>query len=209
MSHSQTRLVLASASPRRRELLSLLGIPFEVIPSAYIEPDPPDYPISVSDFVRELATAKAREVAARVSAEFVLGADTTVTVSEDDLGIPLAKPADFADAERMLRLLSGRAHSVYTAVALVENGGAECDTAVIRTRVWFREMSDAQIRAYVASGEPFDKAGAYGAQGRAAPFIAGFEGDFFNVVGLPICTVASMLERRGVEWWRAATPEQQ
>lgn len=209
MAHYQPRLVLASASPRRRELLALLGLPFETVPSRYIEPDPPEYPISVSRFVRELATAKALEVAARVPADFVLGADTTVTVSDDDLGVPLAKPVDTADAHRMLRLLSGATHSVYTAVALVQPEGMKCETAVVRTRVTFRDMSEEQIQAYVASGEPFDKAGAYGAQGRAAPFIAGFDGDFFNVVGLPLCTVATMLERHGVDWWSDSLPTKQ
>lgn len=200
------RLVLASASPRRRELLGLLGLPFVVEPSGYVEPGAPQEPVVLADFVMDLAVRKAEEVARRCSAGWVLGADTEVALEEGGRGIPLGKPVDAADARRMLALLAGRAHCVYTGVALVEapgDGGVgrRLCTAVC-TRVRFREMTEAMIADYVATGEPLDKAGAYGAQGYAAPFIEGIEGDFFNVVGLPLCAVGRLLEEAGVVWWR-------
>lgn len=199
-------LILASASPRRRELLALLGLPFTVEPSRYDEPGAPTEPVALPDFVISLATEKAAEVARRSSGVWVVGADTEVALEEGDVGLPLGKPTDADDAARMLRRLSGRAHSVYTGVALIEaKGGGEIGEpfcAAVRTRVRFREMSDAMIADYVATGEPLDKAGAYGAQGYAAPFIEGFEGDFFNVVGLPLCELGRLFERAGVSWWR-------
>lgn len=157
-----------------------------------------------------LATNKAIEVARRMPSSLVLGADTLVALSESDMGVPLGKPADTTDAERMLRLLSGRVHSVYTGVALIrthEDGGTDRPLAVaVRTRVRFRTLNDQMIADYIATGEVEDKAGAYGAQGYAAPFIEGFEGDFFNVVGLPLCTVGKLLEQAEVEWWRFRQP---
>jgi septum formation protein len=201
------RLILASASPRRRELIALLGLPFTVVPSRYEEPTAPTAPVALAELVTTLASEKAREVAARIGeAGLVLGADTLVTLSDGAQGIALGKPTDAPDACRMLRLLSGRAHVVHTGVALVrvsaEGAVSEPRCAAVRTRVRFRELSDAMIADYVATGEPLDMAGAYGAQGYAAPFIEGFDGDFFNVVGLPLCEVGRLLERSGVEWWR-------
>jgi septum formation protein len=199
-------LILASASPRRQELATLFGLPLEIIPSRYEEPKEPIEPILLREFVQTLALGKAREVAGRVERGIVLGADTTVTLSLEARGVPLGKPADRAEAHRMLRLLSGRVHVVYTGVALIRVAGTGvlseplCES--VATRVRFREMSDAMIANYLDTGEPFDKAGAYGAQGYAAPFIEGFEGDFFNVVGLPVCTVGRLLEQMGVLWWR-------
>jgi len=199
-------LVLASSSPRRRELLALLGVPFAVMPSRYVEPAAPDYPIHLGDFVSELAASKALEVAKRIEAGFVIGADTLVTVDEGDHGTPLGKPTGPEDACRMLGSLSGRTHQVFTAVAIVAAGDRSRQPrpacAVVRTRVTFRELTDTMITDYVSTGEPMDKAGAYGAQGYAAPFILRFEGDFYNVVGLPLCTVATLLEGLGMDWWR-------
>lgn len=207
------RLILASASPRRRELLGLLGLAFEVIPSRYEEPPAPDVTISLPDFVRELAFHKANEVATRPSLAdcFVVGADTLVTLALDGHGVPLGKPADGHEAAHMLRQLSGRPHRVYTGLALlrVEAGRVTVQQSeAVATEVRFRELSDRMIADYVATGEPLDKAGAYGAQGYAAPFIEGFQGDFFNVVGLPLCTLGRMLEVAGVSWWehRQALP---
>jgi septum formation protein len=201
------RLILASASPRRQELIALLGLPFTVVPSRYAEPPAPSEPVALAELVMTLATEKAREVAARTKGiGMVLGADTLVTLSEGAQGVPLGKPTDAADACRMLRLLSGRVHVVHTGVSLVrvtaEGAVSAPLCAAVRTRVRFRELSDAMIADYVATGEPLDKAGAYGAQGYAAPFIEGFDGDFFNVVGLPLCEVGRLLERDGVAWWR-------
>ena len=194
-------LVLASASPRRRELLTQAGYAFTVYP-AHIpeEPRRGEDPVA---YVTRLAVEKA-EVAFRQLATIpevaglggkspiiVLGADTTVTIDNQILG----KPEDAADAERMLRMLSGRSHRVITGVALVDEAGA--DSAAEITTVEFRAMTDKEIRDYVTSGEPMDKAGAYAIQGRAARWIPRIEGCYFNVVGLPLARVAGMLERRG------------
>ena len=199
-------LVLASASPRRKELIALLGLPFTVVPSRYEEPPAPPYPVDLPAFVMQLAANKAQEVASRVPNGLVLGADTLVTADDGDWGIPLGKPADDRDALRMLQLLSGRVHRVYTGVALLTAGrndwNAPHATSAVCTRVRFRELSEQMIRDYIATGEPRDKAGAYGAQGFAAPFIESFEGDFFNVVGLPLCEVGRLLESLNIPWWQ-------
>ena len=204
------RLVLASASPRRRELFALFGLPYDVIPSRYEEPTAPAHPVSLSDFTLQLATEKARETAARTPGAWIIGADTEVAL--EPVGTPLGKPADALDAARMLRTLSGRSHRVCTGVALIRvaKSGEMAPPAqiAVSTVVTFRALSDAMIAAYVATGEPLDKAGGYGAQGFAAPFIERIEGDFFNVVGLPICALGQLLEREGLDWQRLrALPE--
>lgn len=200
------RLILASVSPRRRELLSLLGLPFTVLPSSYEEPPAPPIPVDLPAFVTELARNKARAVAQQEPDALVLGADTLVSLSVERVGVPLGKPADAADACRMLRLLSGAVHTVHTGVALyrtLPDGSLTAPlVAAIRTEVRFRPLSEAMISDYVATGEPLDKAGAYGAQGYAAPFIESFHGDFYNVVGLPLCEVGRLLERSGLLWWQ-------
>lgn len=206
MSSTPIRLILASASPRRRELLSLLGLPFEVVPSRYKEPSPPQNAISLPGFVSELAVNKAREVASRIEHSIVLGADTLVTLASGDTGVPLGKPESKVDAMAMLQRLSGKEHTVFTGLALIrvqENGDiAAPHIRVTQTQVRFRSLDDAMIADYVETGESLDKAGAYGAQGYAAPFIESFHGDFYNVVGLPLCTLGLLLEEIGVEWWR-------
>ena len=184
-------LVLASASPRRRELIELLGVPFEVDPSAYEEPAPETHP-DPAEFARSLALAKAEEVAARHPERLTLGADTIV-VLEHRL---LAKPADAADAKRMLRELSGRTHQVITGVALVSDG--ESRSFHTSTDVTFRELEETEIRAYVATGEPMDKAGAYGIQGHGGLLIEGIRGDYPNVVGLPLAPLALALRELGI-----------
>jgi septum formation protein len=184
-------LILASASPRRRELLTQAGFTFQIHP-AHIpeEPNPGEDPIA---YVVRLA----REKAEAVFAEFctnsadnlvVLGADTTVTLDNHILG----KPEDAADAARMLRLLSGRTHRVMTGVAVVTAERIEVAAEV--TGVTFCTLSDQDIAGYVATGEPMDKAGAYAIQGRAARWIPRIQGDYFNVVGLPIALVYTLLE---------------
>lgn len=185
-------LVLASASPRRRELLAQAGFSFSVRP-AHIPEDPHanEDPIAyVTRLAREKAEAVFREISSEESfpPEVVLGADTTVTLDNHILG----KPADDSDADRMLRLLSGRTHLVMTGVALVTPRGAEVAAEV--TAVRFLTLSDREIDEYIATGEPMDKAGAYAIQGRAARWIPRIEGCYFNVVGLPLALVASMLE---------------
>jgi septum formation protein len=191
-------LVLASASPRRRELLSQAGLSFEVRP-AHIPEDPRDGedPIAyVTRLAREKAEAVFREMTAGGRGKSgdgeeslaVLGADTTVTLDNHILG----KPADAADAARMLRMLSGRSHHVITGVAVVTNDGVEVAAEV--TAVRFLTLTDEEIAAYVATGEPMDKAGAYAIQGLAARWIPRVEGCYFNVVGLPLALVCTLLE---------------
>ena len=181
-------LILASASPRRKELLTQAGFTFEVRAAHLNEdPRPEEDPIA---YVTRLAREKAQAVfdAAGNAEAAVLGADTTVTLDNHMLG----KPEDAADAARMLRLLSGRTHRVITGVAVVTTRRVEVAAEV--TGVSFLTLSDEEIAAYVATGEPMDKAGAYGIQGRAARWIPRVEGCYFNVVGLPLALVTTMLE---------------
>ncbi len=192
-------LILASASPRRRDLLTQVGYRFEVHP-AHIPEDllPGEDPIAyVTRLARQKAEVVYRELAGSTSqgevprdgqSLIVLGADTTVTLDDTIL----AKPEDAADAARMLRLLSGRTHRVITGVALVSAERAEIAAEV--TAVHFLPLSEADIAAYVATGEPMDKAGAYAIQGRAARWIPRIEGCYFNVMGLPLALVSSLLD---------------
>lgn len=202
-------LILASASPRRCELLTQAGFSFQVR-AAHIpeDPYPNEDPIA---YVTRLAREKAQAVFDQLSAPTgnppetaasaaknpageplaVLGADTTVTLDNHILG----KPLDPEDAARMLRLLSGRTHRVITGVALVTAESTEVAAEV--TAVRFLTLSDEEIAAYIATGEPMDKAGAYAIQGRAARWIPRIEGDYFNVVGLPIALVSTLLESAG------------
>jgi septum formation protein len=186
-------LVLASASPRRRELLAQAGFTFEVHP-AHV-PEEPNHGEDPIAYVTRLAREKAQAVFNQLAANpdtaaklVVLGADTTVTLDNHILG----KPEDAADAARMLCLLSGRTHRVITGVAVVTADRTEVAAEV--TGVTFLTLSDEEITAYVATGEPLDKAGAYAIQGRAARWIPRIEGDYFNVVGLPLALVSTLLE---------------
>ncbi len=179
-------VVLASGSPRRRELLAQMGVTeFEVLPARGEETAPAG--LAPADYVTYLARQKAREVAVLRPDHTVIGADTVVVLDGQVLG----KPADRADAVRMLTALSGRAHEVYTGIAVCvgerELTHAEC------TKVWFRPLTQAEIEAYVDSGEPMDKAGGYGIQGKACVMIRGIEGDYYNVVGLPVCALRQLL----------------
>ena len=180
------RFVLASASPRRRELLSLAGFAFDVdvadVDERRRENEPP------AAYAARVAIAKAEAVAARRPGRVVLAADTIVLV--DDL--MMGKPTDAEDARRMLTTLSGRSHEVLTAVAMAADGRIE--TRVERTTVWFRLLAPDEIDDYVASGEPMDKAGAYAIQGRASRFIPRIDGSYTNVVGLPIEIVDTLLK---------------
>jgi len=186
--------ILASGSPRRSQLLRDLGIEnLKIIPSAADETAPDG--LSPAELVKALALMKAEEVFSRTEGErLVLAADTLVFLDDQVLG----KPADAEDAKRMLRTLSGREHTVYTGVAILTSGGKRSVRAE-GTAVHFRPMSDAEIDWYVSTGEPLDKAGAYGAQGRGCIFVERIEGDFFNVMGLPMCLVVLMLKDLGTE----------
>ena len=184
------RLILASASPRRRELLVQAGFTFEVFPAHVNEDtrpgeDPTAYVVRLARDKAEAVYAKLRDPEA-----IILGADTTVTLD----GHILAKPEDAPDALRMLRLLSGRTHRVITGVAITSATGTEVAAEV--TGVQFATLTDGEIADYIATGEPTDKAGAYGIQGYAGKWIPRIEGCYFNVVGLPLALVSTMLETR-------------
>lgn len=180
------RIVLASASPRRAELLRAAGIDFDVQPADVDETLAAGE--SPGEYVSRLAEAKARLVYERDVRRIVLAADTAVVVDEHVLG----KPQDDADAARMLRMLSGRSHQVLTAVS-VFHPGQIVDTRIDTTTVEFGSLSDTDIKWYVSSGEPMDKAGAYAVQGLASRFVTRIEGSYSNVVGLPVALVFQML----------------
>jgi septum formation protein len=178
-------LILASQSPRRREILERAGIPFKVKAAGI--PESPEPGESAERYVRRLS----HEKCSAIEGELVLGADTVVVVD----GEILEKPSDAADAGRMLRKLSGRAHSVLTGVCL--RSGSRFYEDVCETFVHFSALTESEVEVYVASGEPMDKAGAYAIQGLASKFITRIEGDYLNVVGLPVALVYSMMKRVG------------
>jgi septum formation protein len=189
-------LVLASASPRRKELLTQAGYQFRVIPSNIPEDRQPNE--DPTAFVTRLAREKAQFVLDQLRGDLdspedpllVLGADTIVVIADQILG----KPRDAADAARMLRLLSNRRHQVVTGICLLS--WENIDVAAESTAVFMKRLSEEDIAAYIATGEPMDKAGAYAIQGRAARWIPRIEGCYFNVVGLPLALLASMIEKR-------------
>ncbi|MBU4534051.1 MAG: Maf family protein [Eubacteriales bacterium] len=187
------QLVLASASPRRRELLSNIGLDFIVIPGNIDEPLLDG--MSPSEQVEALALAKARFVAGPFSDGVVLGADTIVVLD----GRMLGKPANASEAITMLQFLQGREHVVYTGVALVDVSTGRDATLSESTRVHFAPLDRPTIEWYVSTGEPMDKAGAYGVQGLGSMFIEGINGCYFNVVGLPLRRVALMLKEFGID----------
>lgn len=188
----QPAVILASASPRRRELMGLLQIPFEVIPSGYEERMPETH-ADVPALAKHLAAEKARDVARKYPERLVIGSDTIVALD----GRVYGKPRDPEDAVRMLKELSGRTHQVVTAVALGRGEDAIRSRSVI-TEVTFRELREEEIRSYVATGEPLDKAGAYGIQYYGVLLIAGIRGDYTNVVGFPLPTVVQLLRAEGL-----------
>lgn len=183
-------IILASQSPRRRELLGLYGIPFVVDPS---QADEEHVQGTGAQRVQKLAQLKCAEVAARHPGRMVLAADTLVCVDDEILG----KPKDEQDASRMLHLLSGRAHEVHTGVCLRLPDGREL-CGVDTTRVFFLPLSEQSIRRYIATGESMDKAGAYGIQGRAGIFVSHIEGSPSNAIGLPLGLLTRFLTQAGV-----------
>ena len=187
------QIILASGSPRRRELMEMLcpdGL--RILPAEGEERADPNQPPDM--LVQALSRRKAEEVAGRYAApeDTVIGADTIVVLDGQVLG----KPRDEGDARRMLRALSGRSHTVFTGVTVIR--GEESLSHAERTEVFFRTLSDEEIDRYIATGEPMDKAGAYGAQGWASLFVERLEGDFFNVMGLPLCALGQLLKQLGV-----------
>ncbi len=182
------KVVLASKSPRRLELLRMLGLNVEAV-----SPDVDESTVgsdSPAHLAEKLAKIKAEAVykALHPEGEPVIAADTLVEIG----GRVLGKPRSVADAGEMLRLLSGKLHYVHTGIAIIYSGTAV--SAVETVSVYFRNLSEEEIESYVMSGEPMDKAGAYGIQGRAGAFVSRIEGDFFSVVGLPLCRMVSLLE---------------
>jgi septum formation protein len=185
------KIILASASPRRADLLRAAAIPFTVdVANISEELRPGEQP---REHAERLAQEKAEVVAKRNPGRLVLGADTIVVVDDEILG----KPRDQADASRMLRTLSGRAHEVITGVcvALLETGNRKLETGSERTTVYFAPLSDPEIEAYIATAEPIDKAGAYAVQGIASRWVSKIEGDYANVVGLPVALLWKMLQK--------------
>lgn len=185
--------ILASGSPRRRELLEMLGVPDLTIRPAK-GPERATPGAGPEQTVRELSLHKAQEVAQTCAPEdIIIAADTIVYLD----GAILGKPRDHDDAVRMLTALSGREHIVYTGIAVLRGG--ELRQAAERTAVRFRPLTSGEIERYIATGEPMDKAGAYGIQGRGALFVAHLDGDYFNVMGLPLCRLGQLLNELGVE----------
>ena len=191
MRRPTAEIVLASASPRRVELLASAGIVVNVVPSGIPEELRPGE--TPDEHVRRLAAEKVRAVAASHPGRFFIGADTVVVLDGEVLG----KPRDAADAERMLRRLSGEVHDVITGYAVYDAAVGRIHVEAVTTRVCFRSLGDEEIAAYVAAERPFDKAGAYAIQGRAAGMVRRIEGSYTNIVGLPLCETLETLARMG------------
>ena len=181
------KIVLASKSPRRKELLGLLDLDFEIVTADIDETMDPSLP--VTDEVARISYEKALAVAKGLDSNTVIiSADTIVELDGELMG----KPTDEYDARQMLGSLSGKTHNVHTAVTVLR--GDKHKTRVVTTAVTFRDITDEEITAYIDTLEPMDKAGAYGIQGRGSKFVSGINGDYFNVVGLPVCTLYTMLK---------------
>jgi septum formation protein len=192
------KIILASQSPRRRYLLERAGLKFKVVPSAVdevsvVRSDPAEY-------VRALAEAKAGDIAGRYPESWVIGADTVVVVA----GSVLGKPASRAEAAEMLRRLSGRTHQVLTGWCVCRRAGGLLHADTVCTDVVFKELSADEIRWYIQTGEPFDKAGAYAIQGIGTFLVRSISGSYTNVVGLPVCEVIEHLIDQGVVGWDSA-----
>lgn len=194
------KLVLASQSPRRKELLGQMGLKFTVV-----SPDVDENALELRDpqaLVKALSLAKARQVADTLDPEtLVIAADTVVVLDQNILG----KPADTIQAEAMLAALSGRSHQVCTGVTVCQNSRTVTEAEV--TQVTFRDLTPEEIRNYVATGEPMDKAGSYGIQGLGALLVSGIQGDYSNVVGLPVCRLGRILTDFGLDCLALAAKE--
>ncbi|MGD9204879.1 MAG: Maf family protein [Desulfobacterales bacterium] len=188
----QSKLILASNSPRRRHLLAQAGLNFSVIPSAVDEQK-----LAMSDpdeYVRALAESKARDISEKHPDSWIIGADTIVLIEQQILG----KPDSTDVARNMLRHLSGKMHQVYTGYCICCKKEKRLFSDVVKTDVYFKELSDREIEWYIQTGEPFDKAGGYGIQGIGAFLVERINGSYTNVVGLPVCEVMSFLIGEGV-----------
>jgi septum formation protein len=191
--NNQMTIILASNSPRRKDLLHQIGIDFSIDPA---DVDERVLPSEVPEvYAVRVALDKARLAAARVAAGIVIAADTIVVVDDEILG----KPADASDAERMLKMLSGKVHRVITGLAVMDAATGKTLTRTSVTRVWFRRLAPQEIASYIATGEPLDKAGAYGIQERGALLIDKIDGCYFNVVGLPLSLLGELLRDFGID----------
>ncbi len=186
-------IILASNSPRRRELLSQIGLSFSTDPSDVDELVKAGE--SLESYAVRVALDKARVAAARTESGIIIAADTIVVLDDRILG----KPDDSRDAERMLSLLSNRMHVVITGLVIIDAAEGKTVTGTSLTRVWFRHLSQDEIASYVQSGEPLDKAGAYGIQGKGALFVKKIEGCYFNVVGLPLYLLGELLRNFSIK----------
>ena len=193
------RIILASSSPRRTELLTMIGIPHEVMPADIDESYTVGEPAIAH--AERLAREKGQVIAAEHPEALVVSADTIVVID----GLVLGKPRDEHDAARMLGLLSGRTHTVFTAVAVSRHGRTE--STVESVAVTFRDLTEAEIEAYIATGEPMDKAGSYGIQGFGATIVERIDGDYFAVMGLALTRLVLLMRRLGIEYDFAAVCE--
>ncbi len=187
------RLILASTSPRRREILSLLGLPFDAIAPEFDETVSAH--VNIEDEVLDFAVGKARSVAVHHPEAIVIGSDTMIFLD----GAKIGKPLDLADAKRILRLLSGKTHLIYTSVAIIDGRGGGGVQMMAKVSVDMRPYDDATIDGYMACNESMDKAGAYSIQGQGSKLIAAIDGDFLAAVGMPLRPIAEYLRRRHVE----------
>ena len=186
-------IVLASASPRRKDILDITGLKFTVCASDYEEAVKPS--LKHRDLARFLSRKKAEAVAPRYKDAIIIAADTFIVFR----GKLLGKPHTPHEAREMLNLLNGKSHSVITGYSIFDTGTGRKVSRSVQTKVWFRKMTGREINAYVTTKEPLDKAGAYAIQGLGAVFIEKIEGDFFNVMGLPLCALADSLKKFGIQ----------
>lgn len=190
-------IILASASPRRTEILNRLGLDFQVIPSEVSEVIP-EKSTAPQELVTKLALHKASDVARKLEQGLVIGADTLVVLGDTIFG----KPSGPEEAVKMLSILNGKIHSVYTGIAMVQVPSGQTEVGYSETKVKFRTLPKEEIQSYVATGEPLDKAGAYGIQGKGGVLVEGIEGCFFNVMGLPLSKLVEMLQKFEISIWR-------
>ncbi|OGK18558.1 septum formation protein Maf [Candidatus Roizmanbacteria bacterium RIFCSPLOWO2_12_FULL_40_12] len=187
------RLILASKSPRRKKLLQQLGLKFKVVDSGLEEKINPK--LSPSQLAMKLSQEKARVVAKRYKNSIIIAADTFITLGKTIIG----KPKDKKDAKRILKILSGRMHPIITGFTVMDSNTGKSSSKFVVSKVWIKKLAEKEINEYVATGEPMDKAGAYGIQERGSVFVKKIDGDYFNVVGLPLRTLTEELKKFGVK----------
>lgn len=186
------KIILASASPRRAEILRMTGLKFDIAASDYKEEL--NLTLKPRALARFLSRKKAEAVAHKYGNAIIITADTFIVLNKRLLG----KPHTYKEAEKMLKMLNGKAHSVITGFTIMDTGRSKVLSRSVETKVYFRKLDAVEIKAYVKTGEPLDKAGAYAVQGLGAVFIEKIDGDFFNVVGLPLCALTESLEKFGI-----------